>query len=138
MTAFNATQSKPSSLKRNPFNQTAARFVGQDYKARSAPGPGQYRIPGFADENLRKAVVEGGKKPPFNIASVRRLNMTKKDEYNTPGKNKKFMNLFLLTIYFSLGPSSYDVKVKPFKAKLEHPTSNFISSSTREAVVEVN
>ncbi|CAF3141392.1 unnamed protein product [Rotaria socialis] len=118
MTAFNGSQSKPTSLKRNPFNQTSARFVNLDYKVRSAPGPGQYRIPGFADENLRRAVVEGGKKPPFNIASVRRLNMARKDEYNTPG------------------PSSYDIKVKPFKAKLDHPTSNFVSSTTRDAVVE--
>jgi hypothetical protein len=92
MTAFNASQSKPSSLKRNPFNQTSARFVTVDYKVRSAPGPGQYRIPGFADENLRKAVVEGGKKPPFNIASVRRLNMASKDEFNTPGKPSIFFS----------------------------------------------
>ena len=86
MSAFNTSQSKPSSLKRNPFNQTSARFVSIDYKARSAPGPGQYRIPGFADENLRRAVVENGKKPPFNVASVRGLNMARKDEYNAPGK----------------------------------------------------
>ena len=86
MTAFNSTLTKPTSLKRNPFNQTSARFIGTDYKARSAPGPGQYRIPGFADENLRKALVDGGKKPPFNIASVRRLTMTKKEEFNTPGR----------------------------------------------------
>jgi hypothetical protein len=92
MTAFNASQSKPSSLKRNPFNQTSARFVTVDYKVRSAPGPGQYRIPGFADENLRKAVVEGGKKPPFNIASVRRLNMASKDEFNTLGKPSIFFS----------------------------------------------
>ncbi|CAF3707078.1 unnamed protein product [Rotaria sordida] len=118
MTAFNAIQSKPTSLKRNPFNQTSARFIGLDYKVRSAPGPGQYRIPGFADENLRKAVVEGGKKPPFNVASIRRLNMTRKDEYNTPG------------------PSSYDIKPKSYKSKIEHPTANFISITVREAVVE--
>ncbi len=120
MTAFNSSQSKPTSLKRNPFNQTSARFVALDYKVRSAPGPGQYRIPGFADENLRKAVVEGGKKPPFNVASVRRLNMARKDEFNAPG------------------PSSYDVKSKPFKPKSEHPTANFASSTAREVIVEVN
>lgn len=119
MSAFSGTQSKPSSLKRTPFNQTSARFVSVDYKARSAPGPGQYRIPGFADENLRKAVVEGGKKPPFNIASIRRLNMAKKDEFNMPG------------------PSSYDVKTKPFQSKVEHPSANFVSSTAREIVVEV-
>jgi hypothetical protein len=120
MSAFSNTQSKPTSLKRNPFNQTSARFVTIDYKVRSAPGPGQYRIPGFADENLRKAVVEGGKKPPFNVASVRRLNMTRKDEFNTPG------------------PSSYDIKTQSFKPKIEHPSANFISSTAREVVVEVN
>ena len=120
LTAFNDSQSKPTSLKRNPFNQTSARFIGTDYKVRSAPGPGQYRIPGFADENLRKAVVEGGKKPPFNIASVRRLNMTRKDEFNTPG------------------PSSYEVKSKPFKSRTGQPSANFVSSTIREVVVEVN
>ncbi|CAF0962416.1 unnamed protein product [Adineta ricciae] len=118
MSAFNTSQSKPSSLKRNPFNQTSARFVSIDYKARSAPGPGQYRIPGFADENLRKAVVENGKKPPFNVASVRGLNMARKDEYNAPG------------------PSSYDIKTTPFKSKIEHPTANFSSTTTRELIVE--
>ena len=120
MTAFSNTQSKPTSLKRNPFNQTSARFVSVDYKVRSAPGPGQYRIPGFADENLRKAVVEGGRKPPFNINTVRRVNMTRKDDFNTPG------------------PSSYDVKTKPFQAKTDHPSANFISSTIRETVIEVN
>jgi len=98
LTAFNNTQSKPTSLKRNPFNQTSARFVSVDYKIRSAPGPGQYRIPGFADENLRKAVVESGKKPPFNIASVRGLNMTRKDEYNSPGKSS-LLFVIIITRY---------------------------------------
>ena len=137
MSAFNSIQSKPTSLKRNPFNQTSARFVGVDYKVRSAPGPGQYRIPGFADENLRKAVVEGGKKPPFNVATVRRLNMARKDEFNTPGKSLVFKILFII-INSCIGPSSYDVKTKPFKQKADHPTANFVSSTGREVVVEVN
>lgn len=93
LTAFHGTQSKPTSLKRNPFNQTSARFVSTDYKARSAPGPGQYRIPGFADESLRKAVVEGGKKPPFNVASARRWNMTRKEEFNTPGEFEQVQSI---------------------------------------------
>ena len=97
MTAFNNIQSKPANLKRNPFNQTSARFIALDYKVRSAPGPGQYRIPGFADENLRRAVVEGGKKPPFNTASVRRVTMTRKDEFNTPGK---LIYLFVGFVFF--------------------------------------
>lgn len=46
--------------------------------------------------------------------------MARKDEFNTPG------------------PSSYDVKTKPFKGKVEHPTANFVSSTVREVIVEVN
>ena len=57
-----------------------------DYKSRAEPGPGQYHISGFADESLRRAVIEDGKKPPFNIASVRRLNMARKDDFYTPGQ----------------------------------------------------
>ncbi|CAF1227660.1 unnamed protein product, partial [Didymodactylos carnosus] len=117
LTAFNSTLSKPTSLKRNPFNQTSVRF-DKDYKSRSAPGPGQYRIAGFADENLRKAVVEGGKKPPFNVASMRRFNLTKNDEFSTPG------------------PAHYEIKTKPFKSKIEHPTANFASSTNREPIIE--
>ena len=57
-----------------------------DYKARTEPGPGQYRIPGFTDESLRRALIEDGKKPPFNVATTRRFNITRKDEFYTPGK----------------------------------------------------
>jgi len=93
MTAFNTSQTKPTSFKRIPFNQTTARFISYNYKSRSEPGPGQYRINGFTDENLRRAILQEGKKPPFNVASVRQLNMTRKDEFYTPGKififNKK-------------------------------------------------
>jgi hypothetical protein len=64
--------------------------------------------------------VEGGKKPPFNVASVRRLNMARKDEFNTPG------------------PSSYDIKPKPFKSRSEHASANFVSNTVRETIVEVN
>lgn len=46
--------------------------------------------------------------------------MTRKDEFNTPG------------------PSSYDVKSKPYKSRAEQRTANFVSSTVREAVVEVN
>ncbi|CAF0787247.1 unnamed protein product [Rotaria sordida] len=118
VTAFNAILTKPTSFKRTPFNQTAARFISFDYKSASVPGPGQYRIPGFADENLRRAVVEGGKKPPFNVTSMRKLPITRKDDYNTPG------------------PSTYDIKSQPFKSKTEHPSANFISSSAREPLIE--
>ncbi|CAF0774387.1 unnamed protein product [Rotaria sp. Silwood1] len=118
LTAFNDSQTKPTSLKRTPFNQTAARFVSYDYKSTSAPGPGQYRIAGFADENLRRAVVEGGKKPPFNVTSIRKLTITRKDDYNTPG------------------PNSYDIKSQPYKPKIDHPSANFISSTAREPLIE--
>jgi len=86
LTAFNTSQTKPTSLKRTPFNQTTARFISNDYKSRNEPGPGQYHIYGFADENLRQAIVEEGIKPPFNVASVRQLNMARKDEFYRPGK----------------------------------------------------
>lgn len=85
LTAFNNSLTKPTSLKRIPFNQSAARFIPFDYKTSSAPGPGQYRIAGFTDENLRRAVVEGGKKPPFNVTSTRQLQILRKDDFNTPG-----------------------------------------------------
>jgi hypothetical protein len=44
---------------------------------------------------------------------------------------------YLSSQIFLLGPSSYDVKSKPFKPKIEHPTANFVSSTAREVIVEV-
>ncbi len=140
MTAFNASLTKPTSFKQTPFNQTAARFIASDYKSRNGPGPGQYRISGFADENLRRAFIESGKKPPFNVASIRRLNITRKDEFNTPGKiilsnKKKYIYIFIQN---KKGPNSYDVKTQPFKSKMEHPSAIFISNTAREPIIEVN
>jgi hypothetical protein len=39
--------------------QSSARFEGgNSYKAASQPGPGQYKILGFAEESLRRAIIE--------------------------------------------------------------------------------
>ncbi|CAM2711420.1 unnamed protein product [Rotaria socialis] len=118
VTAFSSIFNKPTSLKRTPFNQTAARFLSFDYKSSSAPGPGQYRISSFADDNLRRAVLEGGKKPPFNVASMRRLMITRNDASQTPG------------------PSSYNIKTRPFKPIMQQPSANFISHTAREPIIE--
>ncbi len=130
---FTTSQTKSTNSKQIPFNQTTPRF---DFKSRGIPGPGQYRITAFTDDNLRRAVSDNGKKPPFNVSSVRRLNILRKDEYNNPGKicfsNKINMHLLQTT-----GPSSYDVKIEPFKLTIDHPTANFSSKTARELVIEV-
>ncbi|UJR37251.1 hypothetical protein I4U23_029960 [Adineta vaga] len=118
LSIFNSSQIKPTSIKRVPFNQTTARFVSPNYKSRSLPGPAQYRIAGFADENLRQTGRENGKKPPFNVSSMRRLNMVSKDETNKPG------------------PTSYDVKTEPSKPAAEQPSANFASNTARDIVIE--
>ncbi|CAF1351377.1 unnamed protein product [Adineta ricciae] len=118
LSIFNSSQVKPTTIKQVPFNQTTSRFVSPNYRTRSLPGPAQYRIAGFADENLRQAVKKNGKKPPFNVASVRRFNMAPKDETERPG------------------PTTYDVKTEPFKPTGEHPTANFASNTARDLVIE--
>jgi hypothetical protein len=35
------------------------------------------------------------------------------------------------------GPNSYDVKTQPFKSKMDKPSANFISNTTREPIIEV-
>jgi hypothetical protein len=89
LNAFNDIQSKTSSFKRNPFNQSSTRFASPSQKARNAPGPTRYHLPSFAEENLRRAVIEEGRKPPFNVAAVRRFTMIRKDTANTPGKSSQ-------------------------------------------------
>ncbi|CAF0774130.1 unnamed protein product [Adineta steineri] len=118
LSIFNSSQTKPTSIKRVPFNQTTARFVSTNYKSRSLPGPAQYHIPTFTDENTRRVAMDHGKKPPFNVAAVRRFNILPKDETNRPG------------------PSTYDVKTQPSKPKYEQPTANFISNTSRDLVIE--
>ena len=119
LNAFSSIQSRTTSLRRNPFNQTEARFHSVDYKSRYAPGPGQYRIPAFTEDNFRRAVIEQGRKPPFNVAAVRRYTLVRKDQPNMPG------------------PASYDINLEPLKPKHELPTSTFLSNTSREMVVEV-
>jgi hypothetical protein len=85
-TAYKNTQAKPTNLRENPFNQTSPRFATFDYKIRSTFGSSQYRISVFVNENFRKPVVEGSKKSPVNVSSVRRLNITRKDKFSAPSK----------------------------------------------------
>ncbi len=66
-TAFNIAQSKLTKLKRNPFNQTSVNFDTPDYKVRSGLGPAQYRISVYAKGNLRKSIVEDGKKSHHSL-----------------------------------------------------------------------
>lgn len=89
-------------------------------KAKSAPGPGEYKIAGFAEDNLRRAIVESRRKPAFGQSAPRKFNLAKKDEYATPG------------------PAQYQIKEKPFKPKHDNFSSNFASTSKREYQVEVN
>ena len=87
LNAFNDSQSKTTSFKRNPFNQTSTRFASPSQKARNVPGPTRYHLPSFTEENLRRAVIEDGRKPPFNVAAVRRFTMIRKDAVNMPGRS---------------------------------------------------
>ncbi len=107
---------KIKGMKNTPFSQSTIRF---DSPSKSAPGPGQYKIPGFADENLRKILINGSSKPAFGQSSIRKFNQTKRDEYLTPG------------------PAQYQIKQKPFRPKQDNLSSNFASTSKREAYVEV-
>jgi hypothetical protein len=47
-------------------------------------GSSQYRISIFVNEIFRKAVDEGSKKSLVNVSSIRRLNITRKDEFSAP------------------------------------------------------
>lgn len=105
-TAFTSLQ-KIHGLKKTPFSQSSVRFEGS---SRSAPGPGQYRINGFAEENLRRAIIESRRKPAFGHSEERKYNLTKKDESAIPG------------------PAQYTIKEKPFKPKRENASSNFASN----------
>ncbi len=105
-------------MKNTPFAQSTVRF-DSSCQPRSAPGPGQYKLSGFADENLRKILINGSSKPAFGQSSIRRLNQTKHDEYLTPG------------------PAQYHIKQTSFRLKKENPSSNFASTSKREVYVEV-
>ena len=104
-----STLQKVHGLKKTPFSQSSTRFDGP-IQTRSAPGPGQYRINGFAEENLRRAIIESRRKPAFGQSEERKYNLTKKDEFSIPG------------------PAQYTIKEKPFKPKRENASSNFASA----------
>lgn len=119
-TALTSLQ-KVHSLKKTPFLQSAARFEPlNSYKSRSAPGPGQYRIGGFAEESLRRAIIESRRRPGFGQSSTRAFSMSKKD--------------------YTPGPAQYNVDERPMyrvKTTKETKTSSFASSvKQRELAVE--
>ncbi len=90
------------------------------YKVRSAPGPGQYRINGFAEDILRKAIIDSRRKPGFNQSAPRKFSLARKDEYNKPG------------------PANYQIVEKPFRSKKDQPSSTFASTTKqREVYIEV-
>ena len=115
------TLAKLHGLKKTPFSQSAARFESDAmFKSHSAPGPGQYRIRSFAEENLRKSIIDAQRKPAFGQSSIRKFDLTKKDEYGIPG------------------PAQYQIKEKPFKPTKDTMSSNFASGTkVHEIQVEV-
>jgi hypothetical protein len=102
--------------------QSSVRFEADNvYKVRSAPGPGQYRINGFAEDILRKAIIDSRRKPGFNQSAPRKFSLAKKDEYNKPG------------------PANYQIVEKPFRPRKDQPTSTFASTTKqRELIIEVS
>jgi hypothetical protein len=103
-------------IKNTPFAQSALRF-DPEFKAKSAPGPGQYKLMGFAEENLRRAIMEARRKPAFGQSAPRKFNLAKKDEHAMPG------------------PAQYQVKEKTFKPKYDNMCSNFASTTKREPIL---
>lgn len=84
-------------------------------------GPGQYRINGFAEEILRKSIIDANRKPAFGQSSVRKFNLSKKEDFNTPG------------------PAQYQVRERSYKSKKDTLTSNFASGTKRNEIpIEVN
>jgi hypothetical protein len=81
---YKNTQSKTTNLKGNLFNQISTRFVTFDYKI-STLDSSQYCISVFVNKNFRKAVVEGSQKSSMNVSSMRRLNITRREEFSAPG-----------------------------------------------------
>jgi hypothetical protein len=114
-----ASLKKVHSLKKTPFLQSSARFeINNVYKSRSAPGPGQYRLNGFAEDNLRRAIIESRRKPAFGQSGERKFNISKKD--------------------YTPGPAQYKINENAFKPKKESKSSNFASTTKiRENFEEV-
>lgn len=119
-TAFDS-MAKIHSLKRTPFLQSSIRFDADNiYKTRSAPGPGQYRINGFAEDILRRAIIDSRRKPGFNQSAPRKFSLAKRDEYEKPG------------------PAQYKIVDKPFKSRRENMSANFASGTKqRDVFIEV-
>lgn len=116
-TALN-TLNKLSGLKKTPFLQSSTRFEFDNlYKARSAPGPGQYRINGFSEEIVKKALIEANRKPAFGQSAPRKFNLAKKEEFNTPG------------------PAQYQIREKTYKPRKENATANFASVTKHHEIV---
>jgi hypothetical protein len=104
--------SRLKSLKKTPFAQSSVRFESDNIlKVRSAPGPGQYRIPGFAEENLRKSIIDAKRKPAFGQSAVRKFDLADRDTVAKPG------------------PAQYQIKEKPFKPKRENVSASFASQT---------
>jgi hypothetical protein len=105
------------SLKKTPFAQSSVRFKSDGiYKSKSAPGPGQYRIPGFAEENLRKSIIDASRKAPFGNSEQRKFELARKDQLLTPG------------------PAQYTTNNdKMNKSKKENYSSTFASTTKRDA-----
>lgn len=118
-TAF-ASMQKVNSLKKTPFMQSSVRFESlNSYKSKSAPGPGQYRLAGFAEECLRKAIIESRRRPAFGQTAERSFSLVAKKDM-TPG------------------PAQYKPDEKPqFRVKKENKTSSFASGiKQRELPIE--
>lgn len=100
--------------------QSSSRFTSKStYQVKSAPGPGQYRINGFAEDNLRRAIIDSRRKPAFGQSAARKFDLASKDQVP--------------------GPAQYQVKEKTFRPKKENHSSNFASNTKqRELVFEVN
>ncbi|TRY71426.1 hypothetical protein DNTS_011667, partial [Danionella cerebrum] len=77
---------KGKELKRNPFGQTAVRFLSPD-PSKATPGPGAYNVfnYGLAQESLKKASQESKRKGAFGSLVPRRPFVPSKEELGTPG-----------------------------------------------------
>jgi hypothetical protein len=122
-----STLTRIHGLKRTPFSQSSVRFVNNDNgnntmkiysTTKSAPGPGQYKITGFAEESLRKSIIDVNRKPAFGQSSIRTFDLTKKDN---SGNSDDLVGP---------GPGHYNIKDKPFnKIKKERYSAMFASTT---------
>ena len=117
-TAFESL-SKLHGIKKTPFSVGSTRFDALDSvyanqaKTRSAPGPGQYRINGFAEDTMKRALIESRRRPAFGQSSVRKLDLNTKDDALAPGP----------ALYKPLDQQS------AYKSKKENHSSTFASTT---------